>query len=132
MERTRYAPQMRLAVLRRFALVAVIALLEPLWGHWASVPSVRVEASSGTVSVHPVVGVATVPTFRQHVEAAWRASNARPEPGRTLVTLAVLAVLALLARIPWTSLTAALSARMSLTRRRHVIALRAPPALRCS
>lgn len=122
---------MRLAILRRFALVAVIALLEPLWGHWASVPSVVVEASTGSVLAHAELGTTTVPTFRQHVEAAWRGSNARPEPGRALVALALLGLLSLLGLTPWTTLTAARPAP-SLARRRHVIALRAPPALRCS
>lgn len=123
---------MRLAIFRRFALVAVIALLEPLWGHWASVPSVVVEASSGSVPAHAEIGTATVPTFRQHVEAAWRASNVRPEPGRVLVALAVLGLLSLLRLTPSTTLPSARRAAPSRARRRHVIALRAPPALCCS
>ena len=121
---------MRLAILRRFALVAFIALLEPLWGHWASVPSVVIEASSESLLAHPEIGTATVPTFRQHVEAAWRASNDRPDPGRVLVILAVLGLLSFLRLTPWTALTA--RSAPSLACRRHVIALRAPPALRCS
>ena len=121
---------MRLVTFRRFAFVAVIAVMEPLWGHWAALPRLVVEASTGTVPAHAEIATAAVPSFRQHVEAVWRASKERPATSRSLAALAFLAVLSLLRPTPWRTLITAQPAPPALARRRHVIALRAPPAPR--
>lgn len=122
---------MRLVTLRRFAFVAVIAVMEPLWGHWAALPRLVVEASTETVPAHAEIGTAAIPSFRQHVEAAWRGSKEQPATSRSVMALAVLAVLSLLRPTPWRTLVTARPAPPALARRRHVIALRAPPAPRC-
>lgn len=123
---------MRLATFRRFAFVAIFALLEPLWGHSATTSTIADEASGASPLTHLSIGTAPVQTSRQHLEDAWQATSSRLDQSRVAVVLSVGALLWLLRLIPWTVLASVLTAGSSLIRRRYVIALRAPPAFRCT
>ena len=107
------------ATIRRFAFVAALLLVAPI-SCQASV-AVRAVKSSGVlvVGVTPRSGPAA-PAIRRHASPAWWMAGG-------LVAVGVFALLSLLALAGWSPLRVVWSAPSPLTRRRHVIALRAPP-----
>lgn len=116
------------ATTRRFALVAVILLLAPVWCR----PSVVRTALEGPVLA--VVGLApggagSVPAVRRHAADGWSRAATRPDHGRTAAALSLVGLLALMGLAPWATVRALLAAPSPLGRRRHVISLRAPPPL---
>ena len=115
------------ATVRRFVLVAAVLLLAPVWSRPLVVAS--------AVVTHPEVGMATggaahAPAIRRHTAGGWWLHGPHEEQSRSLVVLAVLGLLSsLLRRVPWVTLASVASVSSSLVRRRHAIALRAPPPL---
>jgi hypothetical protein len=77
-------------------------------------------------------GAPAAPAIRRHVGGGWWAAAARTDRGRRLPALAVLALVSLQLSASWTSFEERRSAPSPLLRRRHVIALRAPPLPACS
>ena len=119
------------ATVRRFALVAVMVVLVTLSGR----PSVvdRAVGTTDAALVRIVSGTPpAAPAIRRHVAPGGWILGSRVDHGRTLLALAVLAMLSLLRPLPWSTLDPLRSAPSSLTRRRHVIALRAPPVPTCA
>ena len=117
------------ATFRRFALVAAMVLLAPFWCRPSVV--VRAVSSPGTM----LVGLATdgtpaTPAIRRQTAGAWGMAG-RFEQGRRLLAVGVVALLSLLLVGPWSVLQTLRSAPSSLVRRRHAIALRAPPLPSC-
>ena len=118
------------ATVRRFALVAAVLLLAPVW--------YRPLAVGVTHAAHPVTvglapgGGAQAPAIRRHAPGGgWWLHGPREEQGRKLAVLAVLGLVSLLSLVPWATATTARSAPSSLVRRRHTISLRAPPLRLC-
>jgi hypothetical protein len=111
------------ATARRFALVAGMVLLASLGGLPGSTLG-RVERSDGDLASPATSALAPVPAIRRHgAPASWpQQSQAR---GLLAVAAAALLVLARLA--PWGAVAAVQLAPSPLARRRHAIALRAPP-----
>lgn len=116
---------MRSATIRRFAIVAAMLLLVPLWSQPSTADRVLDRPGQALVTVAPGPG-ATVPAIRRQAAGSWWAA-ARADHGRTLVALGLLGMLALPSLAPWATVRAALVAPPPLGRRRHVISLRAPP-----
>ena len=114
------------ATVRRFALVAAMVLLVPVWSRMADAAATVVPSDGVFVSLAATDAV-PAPAVRRHVAGVWRLSAQRPEHGRSLVALAFVALLSLLRPVRWDALGAARSAPSPLVRRRHVISLRAPP-----
>jgi hypothetical protein len=122
---------MRSATIRRFAIVAVMVLLAPVWARPAPIgPGAR--SSGATLAGVTPVGAPAAPAIRGHVGGGWWAAAIRTDVGRRLPALAVLALVSLLLSVSWTSVAERRSAPSPLRRRRHVIALRAPPLPACS
>lgn len=115
---------MRSATVRRFAFVAALLLLAPVWCQSSL-------ASRATdVPRHFLVGLSrgdagALPAIRRHDASLWSA-RARPEQARKL-TVGLLALLMLIRLVPWATVEAVRMAPSPLGRRRHVISLRAPP-----
>ena len=116
------------ATLRRFALVAAILLLAPVWCR----PSV---ADAAPREPGPVLarmaksGASAIPAIRRQAAGSLRSAGARPDHGRILVAWGLLGLLALIALAPWATLRAVRAAPSPCGRRRHLISLRAPPHL---
>lgn len=112
------------ATIRRFALVAAVVLLAPIWCRPSAV--VPTPDSSGVVLVGlaPTGGTST-PAIRRSAVGWWWTTASRADDGPH--SAGVIALLALLTLAGWTPLVAVRSAPSPLARRRHVIALRAPP-----
>ncbi len=118
------------ATIRRLALVAAVVLLAPLWCR----PSVVVRAVQVPGSM--VVGLASdgapaAPAIRRQAAGAWSIVGLRTDLGRRLLSVGVVALLSLLVVGPWSVLESRRSAPSPLARRRHAIALRAPPLPSC-
>jgi hypothetical protein len=116
------------ATIRRFAFVAAMLLMAPVW---SQAPAV---ARAGDTTVGVVVGLTPggaggLPAIRRQDAGGGWASRARHDHGRCLLALGVLALVALVPYVPRTTFRTVLAAGSSLGRRRHVISLRAPPAL---
>ena len=114
------------ATTRRFALVAAILLLAPVWIR----PPVaqRAVAASGlaVVGLAPA-GAAAVPAIRRHAGDGWSRTVARADQGRPVAALGLVGLLSLLGLTPWATLRSVVGLPSPLGRRRHVISLRAPP-----
>ena len=115
------------ATTRRFALVAAVVVLAPLWCRAVS------DVGAPARSDGPFVGMtaaATAPALvvRRHASAWPWAPRSSPQPSHGPATAGLAALVALLAlsrRAPF----AAVPVASPLSRRRHVIALRGPPGL---
>jgi hypothetical protein len=118
------------ATVRRFAFVAAMVLLAPIWCRPASVTR-AVETPGAVIAGLVDAGAAAAPAIRRHAPAGWWMAASRASHGRTLVVLGTLALLALLGLAPWARVQTVRRAPSPLVRRRHVIALRAPPLPFC-
>ena len=116
------------ATIRRFALVAAMLLLVPVWCR-PSVVERALEASGLAVVGLAPGGAGSVPAIRRHAGDGWSRAAARPDHGRTVAALGLLGLLSLMGLVPWATLRSVLAAPSLLGRRRHVISLRAPPLL---
>ena len=116
------------ATIRRFALVAAILLLAPVWCR-PSVAQRALEAPGLAVVGLAPAGAASVPAIRRHAADGWSRGGARLDHGRTVAALSIIGLLSLLGLTPWATLRAVPAVRSPLGRRRHIISLRAPPLL---
>ena len=116
------------ATTRRFALVAAILLLAPVWCR-PSVAQRAAEAPGPAVVGLAPGGPGSVPAIRRHAADGWSRAGARLDHGRTVGALGLLGLLSLMGLVPWATLRSVLAAPPSVGRRRHVISLRAPPLL---
>jgi hypothetical protein len=116
------------ATIRRFALVAVILLLAPVWCR-PSVATAALEAPGLAVVGLAPAGAGSVPAIRRQAGDGWSRAVARADQGRTVAALALVGLLSLMGLTPWATLRAVPAAPSPLGRRRHVISLRAPPLL---
>jgi hypothetical protein len=116
------------ATTRRFAVLAAILLLVPVWCR----PSVAHTALNthelAVVGLAPA-GPGPVPAIRRLVGDGWPRAGARLDHGRAVAALGLAGVLSLMGLARWARLVAVRAAPPSLGRRRHVISLRAPPLL---
>ena len=116
------------ATIRRFAIVAAILLLSPVWCR--STVANRALETPGLALVGLVRGATgSVPAIRRQAGDGWSRAVARPDHGRAVAALGLLGLLSLLGLTPWATLRTVPAAPSSLGRRRHVISLRAPPLL---
>ena len=115
------------ATTRRFALVAAILLLAPVWCRPSVAPRAVHASGLAVVGLAPA-GAGSVPAIRRAADG-WSRAVARPDHGRTVATLGLLGLLSLIGLSPWATVRALLAAPSPLGRRRHVISLRAPPLL---
>jgi len=113
------------ATIRRFALVAALLLLAPI----SCRPSVVVRAAENSVFVVGLTrsGGSAAPAIRRHTSTGWWMVASRADHGRDLMAVGVVALLSLLTLAGWGRVAAVRAAPSPLSRRRHVIALRAPP-----
>lgn len=117
------------AAIRRFAFVAALLLLAPIWCRPSAVAEALVALDApgmAMVGLTPA-GAGTVPAIRRQATGAWWTAASRPDGGRSLTAVGLLALFALVGLTPWATLVASATAPPSLGRRRHVISLRAPP-----
>jgi hypothetical protein len=114
------------ATVRRFAFVAALLLLTPVWCRSSLAPGAA--QRPGEVLSALIQGDAgALPAIRRHdAGGVWNA-RVRPEHGRKLFALGLLALLSLIRLVPWATVEAVLTSPSALGRRRHVISLRAPP-----
>ena len=77
------------------------------------------------------MGAASAPSIRRQASGGWWVTGTRVDPGRTLLALGIVVLLSLLRLVRWDTIDAARSAPSPLVRRRHAIALRAPPPPFC-
>jgi hypothetical protein len=77
-------------------------------------------------------GAPSAPAIRRQVAAGWWMAGSRADHGRRVLVVGVVALLSLLLVVPWSILETRRSARSPLVRRRHAIALRAPPLPSCA
>ncbi len=120
---------MESATARRFALVAVILLLAPVWCR-PSFAQRAVETPGLAVAGMAPAGSASFPVIRRHVGDGWSRASGSLDHGRTVAALGP--GLLSMGLALWATLLAVLAAPPSLARRRHVISLRAPPVLLAS
>jgi hypothetical protein len=130
---------MRSATVRRFALVAAVVLLAPVWARQAPTARVVQGVESALVGAVAADGTLAAPAtatpgaaLRRQAGAGWGLSGTRADHGRAVAALALVALLSLLRPAPWARLRAAREAPSSLVRRRFAIALRAPPLPSCT
>jgi len=121
---------MRSATIRRFALVAAMVMLAPLWCRPAAVIS-TLETSGALIVGVADAGATTAPAIRRQVTTGWWAAASRANQVRNLLVDGTLALLALFGVVLWARLVIRPGARSPLVRRRHIIALRAPPLPFC-
>lgn len=114
------------AAIRRFAFVAALLLLAPIWCRPSAVAEALDAPGLAMVGLSPA-GAGTVPAIRRQATGAWWTAGSRPDHGRNLAVAGLLALFALVGLTPWATLVAVRTAPASLGRRRHVISLRAPP-----
>ena len=117
---------MRSATVRRFAFVAALLLMAPVW--------CRSSLAAGAVEVpgHVLAGLTrgdtgTLPAIRRHDAGGVWSGRARPEQSRKLFAFGLLALLSFVRLVPWATVEVVRTAPSALGRRRHVISLRAPP-----
>ncbi len=119
------------AMLRRFAFVAAMVLLAPVWFRPAAVAHAAGSPGATVIGLAPA-GAPPGPAIRRHTTGGWWLAGSRLEYGRALVVLAAVALLSVFRRAPWAILAASRSVPAPLARRRHIIALRAPPFSTCT
>jgi hypothetical protein len=112
---------------RRLALVAASVLLALVWYRPVIPSGVAVTAERPMVGYGPAGTGAAAAVVRQS-HAGFSVHGTRPEHGKGLVVAgALVTLLALLRLVLWGPSDGPRAAPSSLARRRHVIALRAPP-----
>jgi hypothetical protein len=116
---------MRSATIRRFAFVAAMLLLVPVWSQPSAANRALDRPGQALISLVPGPGAA-VPAIRRQSMGSWWAA-ARADHGRIIAALGLVGILALVSLAPWATVGAALVAPAPLGRRRHIISLRAPP-----
>jgi hypothetical protein len=116
------------ATTRRFALLAVILLLVPVWCR-QSVAHTALDAHELAVIGLAPASPGSVPAIRRLAGDGWPRAGARLDHGRAVATLGLAGALSLIGLTAWATFLAVRSAPPSLGRRRHVISLRAPPLL---
>ena len=114
------------APIRRLALVAAILLLVPLWSRPSTAARSVDSTAAAVVRVAPTAA-ASSPAIRRQASGGWWVTGTRLDPGRTLLGLGLVVLLSLLRVVRWDTIDAARWALSPLVRRRHIIALRAPP-----
>jgi hypothetical protein len=114
------------ATVRRFAFVAALLLLTPVWCR-SSLVSGAVHVPGHVLSALSRGDAGALPAIRRHDAGGVWSGRARPEQSRKLFAFGLLALLSLIRLIPWATVEATLMAPSALGRRRHVISLRAPP-----
>jgi hypothetical protein len=114
------------AAIRRFAFVAALLLLAPIWCRPSAVAEALDPPGLAVVGLTPG-GAGTVPAIRRQATGAWWTAVTRPDHGRSIAIAGLIALFALFGLMPWATLIAIGTAPASLGRRRHVISLRAPP-----
>lgn len=122
---------MRSATIRRLALVAAVVLLAPIWCRPAAVVPILDSSGAVLVGVAPTGGSST-PAIRRSPVAGWWVAASRSDHGRGPVAVGVVALLSILTLAGWAQLLPVRQAPSPLIRRRHVIALRAPPSPVCT
>jgi hypothetical protein len=114
------------ATVRRFAFVAALLLLTPVWGRSSLAPG-AVQLPGHVLSALSGGDAGALPAIRRHdADGLWSA-RVRLEHSRKLFAFGLLALLSLVRLVPWATVEAVLMAPSALGRRRHVISLRAPP-----
>lgn len=116
------------ATTRRFALLAAILLLVPVWCRPSVAHTVLGSPAPAVVGLTPA-GPGPGPAIRRLAGDGWPRAGARVDPGRTVAPLGLVGALSLMGLAAWATLLAVRAAPPSLGRRRHVISLRAPPLL---
>jgi hypothetical protein len=121
------------ATIRRFAFVAAILLLAaPAWCRPGAVADARDRPGRALVGLAPAAA-GTVPAIRRHAAGAWfTIGAARADHGRAVAVAGLLGLLSLTRLLPWATVKAVSHVPPSIGRRRHVIALRAPPRPCCA
>lgn len=114
------------ATVRRFALVAALLLLSPVWCR-SSLVSGPVHVPEQLLSAFSRGDAGDLPAIRRQDAGGVWSARARPEHSRKLFAFGLLALLSLIRLVPWATVESALMAPPALGRRRHVISLRAPP-----
>ena len=117
---------MRSATVRRFAFVAALLLLTPVWCRSSLVPGAT-QLPGHVLSALSRGDAGTLPAIHRHAAGGAWSARGRPEQSRKLFAFGLLALLSLIRLVPWASVEAVLMAPSALGRRRHVISLRAPP-----
>jgi len=122
---------MRYATIRRFALMAAVVLLAPTWCRPSAALPVQESAGVLLIGLAPSGGSST-PAIRRSAVAGWWMAASRADHGRSGLAGGVVALLSLLTVARWAPMAAMRSVPSPLIRRRHVIALRAPPSPLCT
>jgi hypothetical protein len=117
---------MRSATVRRFAFVAALLLLAPVWCR-SSLATGVADASGHVLAGLNRADAGALPAIRRHDSGGLWVVRAGPEHSRKLFALGLLALLSLVGLVPWATVEASLTAPSPLGRRRHVISLRGPP-----
>jgi hypothetical protein len=117
---------MRSATVRRFAFVAALLLLAPVWCQ-SSLASRAVALPGHVLSGLSGGDAGTLPAIRRHDAGGVWSARVRPEHSRKLFAVGLLALLSFIRLVPWATVSAVLMAPSPLGRRRYVISLRAPP-----
>lgn len=116
------------ATTRRFALLAAILLLVPVWCR-PSVARIAPDTPVQAVVGPAPAGPGSAPAIRRLAGDGWPRAGARLDHGRIVAALGLVGALALMGLAAWATLLAVRAAPPSLGMRRHVISLRAPPLL---
>ena len=114
------------AAVRRFAFVAALLLLAPIWCRPSAVAEALDSPGLATVGLSPA-GAGAVPAIRRQGTGSWWTAAVRYDNGRSLAAVGLGALFSLLGLLPWATLVSTSALSPSLGRRRHVISLRAPP-----
>lgn len=114
------------ATARRFALVAAMVVLVPLW--FRAVSAVDAPAPPDGLFVGMAVASSAPAPVIRRIGDSWPSSASAHDP--TSAAMATLAALLLVAR--GATFCADLTGPSSLARRRHVISLRGPPLRACA
>jgi hypothetical protein len=120
------------ATIRRLASVAAIILVAIVWCRPAADAGVAGPVQGAEASDRPMVarapgGAGAAAAVIRQSHAGWLMHGARPDQGKGPLAAAVVALVLLLSPVLWDRSDRPHSALSSLARRRHVIALRAPP-----
>ena len=117
------------ATIRRLASVAAIVLVALVWCRPAGLAGLveGLEASDRPSVVQGLGGAGRAPAVVRQSHAGWWVHGTRPDHGKGPLAAAVVAVMLLAGPVFWGRHDGSRSAPSPLARRRHVIALRAPP-----
>ena len=120
------------ATIRRLASVAAVVLVALVWCRPAGLAGLAGLADGVQASDRPLVaqalgGTGAAPAVIRQSHAGWWLHGTRPDHGKGPFVAALFALVLLVCPVPWGRPNGPRSAPSSLARRRHVIALRAPP-----